>query len=72
MRTTDRMSLLYRFQALPAAQQLIVFSAVLDPLGLALGYLLGPSAGVDPIVGAAGGAIGSSMIVSLWFTVGRT
>ena len=66
------MSLLYRFRTLPAAQQLIVLSAILDPIGLALGYLLGPSAGFDPIIGAVGGVMVSSMIVSLWFTAGRT
>ena len=59
------MSLLYRFRTLPAAQQLIVLSAILDPIGLALGYLLGPSAGFDPIIGAVGGVTGAAFAVLL-------
>jgi|AntRauTorcE11897_2_1112592.scaffolds.fasta_scaffold92656_1 hypothetical protein len=66
------MSLLYRFHRLTPTEQLVVLSAVLDPIGLAGGYLLGPEAGFDPIVGAAGGAMLASMLTSLWFVAGRT
>jgi hypothetical protein len=32
-------------------QQLIILTLVFDPIGFVGGYLLGPSLGVDPLVG---------------------
>jgi len=51
------------FDSLPLAHQLVVLTAVLDPLGAAGGYVLGPSAGLDPLVGAAVGVALASLPV---------
>jgi hypothetical protein len=50
----------------PFAQQLVILSAVLDPLGIGGGYLLGPKFDLDPIVGAVAGAVAASSVISLW------
>ena len=50
----------------PFAHQLIILSAVLDPLGIGGGYLLGPEFDLDPIMGAVAGAVVASSLVSLW------
>ncbi|MFC6754375.1 hypothetical protein ACFQEU_13035, partial [Halorubrum tibetense] len=38
------------FDSLPIERQVLVLALVLDPIGFAVGYLLGPSFGVDPII----------------------
>jgi hypothetical protein len=53
------------FQSRPFAQQVIVLAAVFDPIGFAGGYLLGPSLGVEPLLGGALGAVVASVPTSL-------
>jgi hypothetical protein len=50
----------------PFTYQLVILAAVLDPIGIGGGYLLGPRFDVDPIMGAVGGAVAASSIMSLW------
>lgn len=53
------------FGSKPFAQQIIVLALVLDPLGFGAGYLLGPSFGVDPLLGGVFGLVAASMPMSL-------
>jgi hypothetical protein len=53
------------FQSKPFAQQLIIIAAVFDPLGFAGGFLLGPSFGVDPLIGGIYGLLAASVPMSL-------
>lgn len=55
------MGLARRFESLPFAQQLIVFSLVFDPIGAVGGYLLAPSFGLDPMVGLVYGLVIASI-----------
>ena len=57
--------LLRRFDQLPSAHQLLALSLVLDPIGAIGGYLLAPSVGVDPILGAVFGLIAASVPTGL-------
>ncbi|MFP4175109.1 MAG: hypothetical protein ACLFSW_04945 [Halobacteriales archaeon] len=50
----------------PFAQQIVMLSAVLDPVGIGGGYLIGPEFDLDPIMGAVAGAVAASSLVSLW------
>ncbi|WP_336038032.1 hypothetical protein [Halobacterium yunchengense] len=54
-----------RFEALSFEQQLIVLAAVFDPLGFGLGYLLGPSVGVEPLIGGVFGLVVANVPTSL-------
>jgi len=54
-----------KFDALSFEKQIIVLAAVFDPLGFVAGYLLGPSVGVEPIVGGALGVVAASIPTSL-------
>jgi|OM-RGC.v1.035473210 hypothetical protein len=47
------------------AVQLVILALVLDPVGFVGGYLLGPSLGVDPLVGGAFGLVAASVPMSL-------
>jgi negative regulator of sigma E activity len=58
-------ALLQWFQSRPFAQQVILLAAVFDPVGIAAGYVLAPSAGVEPLLGAALGAVVASVPTSL-------
>ncbi|MGB9957422.1 hypothetical protein ACOZ4B_13670 [Haloferax prahovense] len=61
------MSLLPRwFTSKPFAVQLVILALVFDPLGFVGGYLLGPSLGVEPIVGGAFGLVAASVPMSLF------
>lgn len=53
------------FQSRPFAQQIILLAAVFDPIGFASGYLIGPSLGVEPLLGGALGAVVASVPTSL-------
>ncbi|MDH5019805.1 hypothetical protein [Halobacterium rubrum] len=53
------------FDEKPFDQQIIVLALVLDPLGFGAGWLLGPSLGVDPLVGAVFGVVAASVPTSL-------
>ncbi|GAB3685332.1 hypothetical protein GCM10028857_15660 [Salinarchaeum chitinilyticum] len=66
------MSTLYKFQTLSPTAQLVVLTAILDPFGLAAGYLLGPTAGFEPFMGAVVGVAITSTITSLWFVARQT
>jgi len=48
------------------AVQLIILALVFDPLGLVGGYLLGPSLGVEPLLGAAYGLVVANFPMSLF------
>jgi hypothetical protein len=50
----------------PFAQQIVILAAVLDPIGIGGGYLLGPEFDLDPIMGAVAGAVAASSVISLW------
>jgi hypothetical protein len=50
----------------PFAQQIVILAAVLDPIGIGGGYLLGPELDLDPIMGAVAGAVAASSVISLW------
>lgn len=53
--------------SMPFAQQLVVLSLVLDPLGAAVGYFVLPDyLGVEPIIGLAYGLVAASVPLSLW------
>ncbi|MGB9965370.1 hypothetical protein [Halobacterium sp. CBA1126] len=54
-----------RFEGLSFEKQLILLAVVFDPIGFAAGYLLGPSLGVDPFLGAAFGLVAANVPVSL-------
>ncbi|MCO8267998.1 hypothetical protein NKF06_15745 [Haloferax sp. AB510] len=61
------MSLLPRwFTSKSFAAQLVILALVFDPLGFVGGYLLGPSLGVEPIVGGAFGLVAASVPMSLF------
>ncbi|WP_058826622.1 hypothetical protein [Haloferax sp. Q22] len=61
------MSLLPRwFTSKPFAVQLVILALAFDPLGFVGGYLLGPSLGVEPIVGGAFGLVAASVPMSLF------
>jgi len=53
------------FGAKPFEQQIIILAAVFDPLGFAAGWLLAPSLGVEPLVGAVFGVVAASVPTSL-------
>jgi hypothetical protein len=53
------------FRSKPFAQQIIILAVLFDPLGFAGGYLLGPSLGVDPLVGGVYGLVAASVPMSL-------
>lgn len=48
------------------AVQVIVIDAVFFPTGILLGYLSHPYLGVEPMTGAAFGAIVGSVPIALW------
>jgi len=53
------------FGSLSFAEQIIVLALVFDPLGFAGGWLLAPSLGLEPILGAVFGVVVSSVPTSL-------
>ena len=53
------------FAARPFEQQIIVLALVFDPLGFAAGWLLAPSFGVEPLIGAVFGVVAASVPTSL-------
>ena len=53
------------FQSRPFAQQLVIIAAVFDPLGFAGGFILGPSLGVDPLIGGVYGLLAGIVPMSL-------
>ena len=53
------------FGAKPFQLQIVILAAVLDPLGFAAGYLLGPSLGVEPLIGGVYGLVVASLPMSL-------
>ncbi|MFW5919797.1 MAG: hypothetical protein ACOCSF_06345 [Halanaeroarchaeum sp.] len=53
------------FESKPFQQQIIVLTAVLDPLGFLGGYLLAPSFSVDPLIGGVYGLVAASVPTSL-------
>jgi hypothetical protein len=53
------------FGSLTFSQQLIALALVFDPLGFGAGWLLGPSLGVEPIIGAVFGVVAASVPTSL-------
>ena len=55
-----------RFQSRPLAQQLVVLALVVDPIGAALGYLLHPQLGVEPLIGVVIGLVAASAVHALW------
>ncbi|KDS91026.1 hypothetical protein FK85_07040 [Halorubrum saccharovorum] len=60
------MSLLPRwFERQPFERQIIIFALVFDPIGFAVGYLLGPEFGVEPILGGVYGLVAASVPLSL-------
>ncbi|GAB7008224.1 hypothetical protein [Halorubrum trueperi] len=60
------MSLLPRwFEALPFQTKILVTAFVFDPIGFVAGYLLGPSLGVEPIIGGVYGFVAASVPMSL-------
>jgi len=54
------------FEAKPFQQQIVVLALVLDPIGFLGGYLLGPSFGVDPLIGGVYGLVAASLPMSLF------
>lgn len=48
------------------AARIVMLAAVLDPIGIAGGYLLAPEVGVEPLVGAAAGAVVAGVPLSLY------
>lgn len=53
------------FRSKPFVQQLIILTLLFDPIGFVGGYLLGPSFGLDPLVGGVYGLILAGIPVSL-------
>jgi|AntRauMinimDraft_4_1070384.scaffolds.fasta_scaffold00019_55 hypothetical protein len=53
------------FGSKPFEQQILVLALAFDPLGFGVGYLLGPSLGVEPLVGGVFGLVAASLPVSL-------
>lgn len=49
----------------PLEQQLLISAVVLDPLGFIAGYLLGPSLGVEPLIGGVFGLVAASIPMSM-------
>lgn len=58
-------SLVQWFQSKSFAQQLIILAVFFDPLGFVCGYLLGPSVGVEPLIGGVYGIVVASFSTSL-------
>ena len=58
-------ALLQWFQSKPFAQQIVILAVVFDPLGFAGGYLLGPSIGLEPLIGGVYGVVAASIPTSL-------
>jgi len=58
-------SLTQWFQSKQFAQQIIILAVLFDPLGFAGGYLLGPSVGLDPLIGGVYGLVAASIPTSL-------
>ena len=54
-------SLTQWFQSKQFAQQIIILAVLFDPLGFAGGYLLGPSVGLDPLIGGVYGLVAASI-----------
>ncbi|QCC48719.1 hypothetical protein [Halobellus limi] len=54
------------FDAQPFQRQIVVLAVVLDPIGFLAGYLLGPSVGVDPLLGGVYGLVAASLPMSLF------
>jgi len=50
----------------PFGQQIIILTAVLDPIGAALGWFLAPEFGIDPIMGAVFGLVLAGIPTMLW------
>jgi hypothetical protein len=53
------------FGSKPFEQQIIILALVLDPIGFVGGYLLGPSFGVEPLIGGVFGLVAASVPMSL-------
>jgi zinc transporter ZupT len=61
------MSAIRWLESKPFAQQIVVLTSVLDPLGALVGFLFLPDLlGVEPLMGAVYGLVASSVPVSLW------
>lgn len=61
-------STVHWLQSKPFAHQILILALVLDTLGALMGYLLAPTLGVDPIMGAVFGLVAASIPMSLWIT----
>ena len=53
------------FQSKSFVQQLVILTLLFDPIGFVGGYLLGPSLGLDPLVGGVYGLVLAGVPVSL-------
>jgi len=52
-------------EAKPFEQQVLISALALDPIGFLAGYLLGPSLGVEPLIGGAFGLVAASVPITL-------
>ncbi len=50
----------------PFERQILILAVTLDPVGFAVGYLLAPEFGVDPLMGGVYGLVAASLPLSLW------
>ncbi len=50
----------------PFGQQIIILTAVFDPVGAVGGYLLAPEFDIDPIMGAVFGLVIAGIPTMLW------
>ena len=53
------------FRSKSFVQQLIILTLLFDPIGFVGGYLLGPSLGLDPLVGGVYGLVLAGIPTSL-------
>ncbi|WP_276255981.1 hypothetical protein [Halomontanus rarus] len=50
----------------PFGQQILILALIFDPIGFIGGYLLAPSLGIEPIMGAVYGLVAASIPMSMW------
>lgn len=53
------------FQSKSFAMQIVILTLLFDPIGFVGGYLLGPSLGLDPLIGGVYGLVLAGIPASL-------
>jgi hypothetical protein len=54
------------FKSKTLGKQILIITLISDSIGAALGYLLHPQLGVEPVMGAVYGLIGAGVVPFLW------